>query len=83
MTTLSGYGRQALVPVLAVVTALLFGAVVIVLTDFESLSTIGTDPLAAIGGALGGVVTGYGAMVSGAFGDPARILTALQTGDTE
>jgi len=33
-----------------------------------------------ISGALGGVVNAYGAMLSGAFGDPGRIITALQTG---
>jgi ABC-type uncharacterized transport system permease subunit len=73
--------RRGLVPILAVVTALLFGAVVIVLTDFKSLSTIGTDPAGAIGGAFGGIINAYGAMLAGAFGDPGRILTAFQTGN--
>jgi general nucleoside transport system permease protein len=73
--------RRGLVPILAVVTALLFGAVVIVITDLEHLSQIGTDPVGAIGGALGGVISGYGAMITGAFGDPGRILTAFETGD--
>ena len=36
--------RRAVVPVLAVVTAFFLGAVVIVLTDFEHLRNIGTDP---------------------------------------
>ncbi len=80
MTTLKSVLRKSLVPLLAVITALLFGAVVIVLTDFVSLAKLGTDPLGAIGGALGGVIAGYGAMLTGAFGDPARILTALETG---
>jgi general nucleoside transport system permease protein len=75
------FARIALVPLLALLTAFLFGAVVVVLTDFVSLAKLGTDPLGAIGGALGGVLTGYGAMLSGAFGDPARILTAIQTGN--
>jgi simple sugar transport system permease protein len=56
------------------------GGIVIILTDFENLSKIGTDPLAGIGGAIGGVINGYGAMIAGAFGDPNRILTALQGG---
>jgi ABC-type uncharacterized transport system permease subunit len=72
--------RRAVVPVLAVVTALLFGAVVIILTDFEHLSQLGTDPIGAIGGTIGGVVSAYGAMLTGALGDPGRILTAIQTG---
>lgn len=80
MTKLREVLRKALVPTLAVVTALLFGAIVIILTDFEHLSQIGTDPLGAIGGAIGGVINGYGAMLEGAFGDPARIATALQSG---
>jgi ABC-type uncharacterized transport system permease subunit len=81
MTTLRSLARRAIVPTLAVITALLLGAIVIILTDFNNLSKIGTDPLAALGGAAGGVLNGYGAMLSGAFGDPGRILTALQTGN--
>lgn len=73
--------RRAAVPILSVVTALLFGAVVIVLTDFDHLSQIGTDPVGAITGAIGGVGKAYGAMLQGAFGDPSRIATALQTGN--
>jgi general nucleoside transport system permease protein len=81
MTKLRQLLRRGLVPILAVVTALLFGAVVIVITDLEHLSQITSDPLGAIGGALGGVLSGYGAMITGAFGDPGRILTAFETGD--
>ena len=85
--------RRAVVPTLAIITALLFGAVVIVLTDFEALAKIGSDPARAlfwvetvngktvISGAIGGVVNAYGAMLQGAFGDPSRIVTALQTGN--
>ena len=81
MKALKGLLRRGLVPILSVITALLFGAVVIVVTDIKSLSLLGTDPAAAIGGALGGVVNGYGAMLTGAFGDPGRIVTAFQTGN--
>jgi general nucleoside transport system permease protein len=73
--------RRALVPALAVITALLFGAIVIVLTDFEHLKELGTDPVGAIAGAVGGIFRGYGAMVSGAFGDPGRIVAAIQSGN--
>ncbi len=81
MTGLARVLRQALVPLLAVVTALLAGALVIMVTDFDNLSKLGTDPLGAIGAAFGGIGAAYGAMLSGAFGDPGRILTALQSGN--
>jgi simple sugar transport system permease protein len=64
-----------------VITAFIFGAVVIVLTDLENLARLPTDPVGAILGALGGVARGYGAMLSGAFGDPARVVTALGSGN--
>jgi general nucleoside transport system permease protein len=73
--------RRALVPALALVTSFFLGAIVIVLTDFEHLQHIGSDPVAALGGAVKGVVDGYGAMFSGAIGDPARILAAIQSGE--
>jgi simple sugar transport system permease protein len=87
--------RRSAVPVLSVITALLVGAIVIILTDFEALSKLTTDPARAlfwvetvngktqISGAIGGVVSGYGAMLSGAFGDPGRIITAFQTGSAK
>lgn len=81
LARLRGWLRPAAVPFLALVTALLAGAVLIVLTDYEHLRHLGTDPAGAIGGAIGGVLEGYGAMLAGAIGDPARILTAIRTGD--
>ena len=75
--------RRAVIPGLAVVSALVLGAVLIVLTDFDHLAMLGTDPLAAIGGALGGVVRGYTTMFTGAIGDPDRILLAIQTGNAK
>jgi simple sugar transport system permease protein len=80
MSRLRALARRSVVPLLAVLTAFLFGAVVIVLTDFTNLSRIGEDPVGAITGALGGVASGYGAMLAGAFGNPTRILAAIQSG---
>ena len=73
--------RAARVPILAVVTALLIGAILIILTDFDNLSRLGTDPVGAVLALIGGVVSGYGAMLTGAFGDPARILAAISSGN--
>jgi ABC-type uncharacterized transport system permease subunit len=83
MKALQALLRRALVPTLAVITALLLGGVVIILTDFENLVRIGTDPGGAILGAIGGVFDGYGAMLAGAFGDPGRIVTAFETGNRD
>jgi general nucleoside transport system permease protein len=80
MNRLRALLRKAVVPVLSVVTALIVGAIVIVLTDLEHLSELGSDPVGAILGAIGGVGRGYGAMLAGAFGDPGRIVSAIQSG---
>ena len=72
--------RKALVPTLSVLTAFILGGIVIIVTDFEHLSQLGTDPIGAVLGAIGGVLSGYGAMLAGAFGDPERIQEALRTG---
>jgi simple sugar transport system permease protein len=73
--------RRAVVPALALITAFLVGAILIVLTDVEHLRDLGTDPARALGGAIGGVIEGYGAMFAGAIGDPGRIVTAIQSGN--
>lgn len=72
--------RRAVLPSLAIVTAFLLGAVFIVLTDFEHMTRLADDPAGALGGAIGVVLEGYGAMLSGAIGDPARIAAAIQSG---
>src|ERR1044072_5282634 len=72
--------RRTAVPVLALVTAFLIGAVLIVVTDFDHLKDIGTDPLGAIGGAVDVVLGGYGALLTRSIGDPGRIATAIQSG---
>ena len=74
--------RRAVVPGLALITAFLIGAVLIVLTDFEHLQHIGNDPVGALGGAIRQVFEGYGAMFSGAIGDPGRIVAAIQSGSS-
>jgi ABC-type uncharacterized transport system permease subunit len=81
MKRLGELARRAVVPTLALVTAFFIGAIVIVLTDFEHLKHIGSDPVGALGGAIGELIAGYGAMFSGALGDPSRIVAALGSGD--
>jgi general nucleoside transport system permease protein len=69
--------EPALIPVLAVITAFIVGSVFILVTDFQNLGKLGTDPVGAITGALGNIGTAYYAMLVGALGDPARIGAAL------
>src|SRR4029450_5689083 len=83
MQRLRGGLRRVRLPALAVVTAFLMGAILIVLSDVEHLRLIATDPLAAIGGAFSGVLEGYPALLAGAIGDPGRIVAAIQSGNPE
>jgi len=69
--------RPLLIPALAVLTAFLVGSIFILITDFENLSKIGSDPLGAIGGALATIGNAYYAMLIGAIGDPAKVAAAF------
>jgi general nucleoside transport system permease protein len=73
--------RPALVPVLAVLSAFALGSIFIIITDFQNLSKLGSEPLDALVGAIGTVFSAYGAMIVGAFGDPGTILAGLQSGE--
>jgi len=70
--------RDLAVPLLAIVTALLIGALVIIFTDQAVYAAIGAGD---IGGALrigmANLGTAYGALYQGAFGHPMEILDAL------
>jgi general nucleoside transport system permease protein len=70
----------AFVPILAVLTAFIVGSIFILITDFDNLSKLGTDPAGAIGGAFGTIIAAYGALLVGAFGDPGNIVAALTSG---
>jgi ABC-type uncharacterized transport system permease subunit len=74
--------RSVLVPVLAVVTALVIGGFVIVLSDLTFLSRLGADPAAALGDAVKSVVTAYEALITGALGSPSEYAAAFASGNT-
>lgn len=77
---LAAAGR-GLVPVLAIVSAFVVGALVIVVSDRQALSLWPTDPVRALGLSLETVVAAYSALLRGAFGDPATYLAAFGSGD--
>jgi len=69
------------VPILAVVSGLFIGALVIVFSDREIVGLLGRDPLAGLGAAVDSVSRSYGALLTGSIGDPGRIADALGSGD--
>jgi simple sugar transport system permease protein len=69
--------RGLLLPALAVFTALVVGALVIILTDERLLGLWTSDPIAALGGSWSAVMASYGALLRGSIGDPGRLIGAL------
>jgi hypothetical protein len=65
MRRLRNFLGRVVVPVLALVSAFVVGAILNVLTDGEHLKEFGTDPIGAVGGAVGLVIRGYGASCRG------------------
>ena len=76
-------GQSLLIPLLAVLTGLILGAVFIVITSEDVYAAFGRSFAQGMGEALGIVWDSYSALFTGAFGDPARISAALQSGDGE
>lgn len=72
VAVLLGGARQLVVPVLSLVTALLIGAIVIILSDPEFIAKVGTDPGAALAAGFGSVGGAYGGLLQGSIGNPFR-----------
>jgi len=75
--------RRLLVPGLAVFTALVIGAIVIVLSDQVLLGLWGSDPPGAVGASIKAVADGYGALFAGALGNPDTYVKAFSSGDID
>ena len=73
--------RGMLLPILAVFTAFVAGALIIVLTDAELMTQWTSDPIGALGASWSAIAASYGALITGSIGDPGRILGALVTFD--
>ena len=71
------------VPLLAVVSGLLLGGVIIFLTTEEMYSSFTQSPGRAIFSGLEAVLKSYVALFTGSFGDPVKIFNALQSGEAE
>jgi len=74
--------RQVLlIPALAVVTGLLIGAIIILLTTEEVYAGFRTSFGAGMSAVWNSVAKAYGALFAGAFGNPVRMVQALFSGD--
>lgn len=79
-------GNTVTVTVLAFFSALVIGAIVIILATPASLTawgSFGSDPLGAVGASLGAVGNAYGSLLSGAIGSPAAFVQALSSGQVD
>ncbi len=72
---------QLLLPFLAVFTALVIGAFIIVLSDPALLPLWTSDPGGAAGASIRAVLDGYGALFAGALGSPDAYAQAFTSGD--
>jgi general nucleoside transport system permease protein len=84
----SVYARlnDLLIPVLAVFTGLLFGAVVIIISDAAAMAAFGDffkAPGAAMAAAWHAVATAYGALWAGSIGDVGAMVRSLFSGDSK
>jgi ABC-type uncharacterized transport system permease subunit len=69
------------IPLLAIISGLILGAILIVVTSQEVYNLWAVSPLEALKAGWMEVRVSYGALFSGSIGDPARIIAALQGGD--
>ncbi len=76
-----GLGQIVLVPILAVLTGLIFGAIFIILTSENVYAAFGQSVGAGLAESWLTVSKAYVSLFTGSIGDPARILAALQSGD--
>jgi ABC-type uncharacterized transport system permease subunit len=74
-------GQSLVIPALAILSGLLVGAIIIILTTEEVYTSWSQSPLASLGAALRAVGNAYWALFTGAIGDPVRIFQALQGGE--
>ncbi|MBN1249256.1 MAG: ABC transporter permease [Anaerolineae bacterium] len=73
--------RALLVPALAIVTALIIGALVIIFTDAAVYEAFQEGFFRGIGEAFVVIGRAYGSFYTGAFGNPVQIVEAIFSGD--
>jgi simple sugar transport system permease protein len=82
-TRLVDGARGLVVPLLAIFSALAIGGFVIVLSDLTFLARLQADPGAALGSGFAEVIAAYGALFTGAVGDPGTYAAAFASGNVD
>ncbi len=75
--TLIGAARQLVVPLLSLVSALVIGAIVIILSDPVFIATVGSDPGAALAAGIKSVGGAYSGLLAGSVGNPFKDITPV------
>jgi simple sugar transport system permease protein len=75
-------GRLKL-PVLAILSAFIVGGVVLILSDLDFYARVAVDPVGELVASVGRVLSAYGALIVGAFGDPGKVIAGLTSGDAK
>ena len=70
-----------LIPILAIISGLILGGLIVALTTEEAYQTWSQSPIQAIGIGLNAAFKSYAALFNGAIGNPSRIADALSSGD--
>lgn len=78
---LTAYLRMLVIPVLAVITGLIIGAIFIILTTEEVYAAFGQSFGAGLLESWNVIVESYTALFTGSIGSPAQMVNALQSGD--
>jgi len=75
-----GFLGRLKLPLLAILSAFIVGGIVLIFSDLEFYTAFGKDPTGTFLASLGRVGHAYGALIVGAFGDPAKISAAFASG---
>ncbi len=77
LSAVAGGARQMVVPILSLVTALIVGAIVIIVSDPDFIAKVGSNPGAALSSGLKSVGGAYGGLYAGAIGNPFVSITPI------
>jgi simple sugar transport system permease protein len=80
---LRGVLNALLLPLLALFSAAVVGAVVIIVGNREVVGLLESDPAAGLSAAWSIVIESYAALLRGAIGDPGQVITAVTTLDPD